>query len=209
MLSSSPCLSTKAFFSDDAPKHDRTNSAHRTSFGNSSNESVKNIATSSGSLLDRISFVSHSHRLRLKLGRNRPSLLRERISRDTKSGFPFVLWYITFDKVRVSRGDRRRVSETIAFSVCSPMQSSLILIPPATRMSIPGNHLVVESLSRIHARKKKFLCDEGPAANKSWFTTAMDAVSAHCKSSRNNVMGTDDELDITSTNLHNKYCTRF
>mmetsp|Transcript_32404 Transcript_32404/g.48919 ORF Transcript_32404/g.48919 Transcript_32404/m.48919 type:complete len:81 (-) Transcript_32404:67-309(-) len=80
------------------------------------------------------------------------------------------------------------------------MQSSLTWIPPATRMSTAFDHLVAESFSRAHPRKKKFLCDKGPDANKSWFTAAMDAASAHCKSSRNSVIGADDELDITSTN---------
>ena len=54
-------------------------------------EFARNVATSSGNFWHWIFSLSHSHRRKLKLGRNRPSLLSESNNRETKNGFPFVL----------------------------------------------------------------------------------------------------------------------
>ena len=206
----------------DAPKHDKRHSDDFTSVGNSPIECVKNMATSSGNFWLLIFSLSHSHRRRLKLGRSRPSLLSESIRRETKSGFPLVLWYIILDKDRVRRGDRHKVSETMACTVSSSKYLNFKFVYLTSRSlarlktfqrgcfsSIPP--------SRQHPKKKNCLLlfndddddDEKSVVNKSWLTAAIDAESAHCKSSRNNATGAENELDIASTKRHSRYWSRF
>src|SRR5210317_896852 len=156
--------------------------------------------------------MSHSHRRRLKLKRSRPSLFREIISRETKRGLPFVLWYITLDNGRVRRDDRRNASLIIVLSASSSRYSSLTSVhsthnaPTFQRSFETGCSSLIFSSTRWHPTKKKcVLSDEIMDESISWLAAEMDAASAHCKSSKNKPIGASNTLDMTSTKRHSRY----